>query len=92
MNLVYALVALNVSTLAALLYIVHVSSQERRILWASALAAGEHADAARVAGKRTPAEDRKAVEDQIALGKALKEDGGVFSAQNPFASRKPLGI
>lgn len=91
----YAIVALAVTNVAALLAVLQVqrlSSQERRILFAASLESKGLADAARRASAPTMDEAKSAVESQVKKMNEIKENGGVFSSANPFGHVKPEGI
>ena len=94
--MIYAIVALAVTNVAALLAVVQVqrlSSQERRILFSASLEAQGLTDAARRAASPTMDEAKSAVEAQVRKMNEIKENGGVFSAANPFGNVvKPEGV
>jgi hypothetical protein len=89
---VLALAATNMATVLALVVSLRQASQERRILFAASLEANGATDAARRAASPTMDEAKGAVEQQLKRMAEVKENGGVFSASNPFGSVKPEGV
>lgn len=94
--MIYALALTNLATLVLLGYLIHRTTEERRNLMSAALVANGQPDAARTVRQPSPAEVRKAFEAQIEAQEKLREqvveNGGVFSAANPFGVSLPEGV
>ena len=63
--------------------------RERKQLIAAMLQANGKVDAAR---RLTHAEEHTKAKEAIKMQKEIMENGGAFSANNPFGNTKPVGI
>ncbi len=98
--MIYAILILGgLNALLILLFALglHIASQERKVMVSAMLAASGKTMASRIASQGTPAQQQALVQQSLDARKEMIENGGTFSAQNPFAPepetpKKPVGI
>lgn len=89
--MIYALVALAAFAQLTTVVVATLAYRERRQIIGAMLQATGATDAAR---RLAPAPSKAEVQAQVELQREIMENGGVFTAQNPFGNPppKPLGV
>lgn len=89
--MIYALAAMAIGAQVTTISVAWFSFRERRQLIGAMLQATGQGDAAR---RLAPAPAKAEVQAALEMQKEIMENGGVFTAANPFGTQppKPLGV